>query len=997
MAKIRTKARALDLLGRQQIAGIPTALSELFKNAHDAYADNVEVDYIRKNNLLILRDDGLGMTRDEFEERWLTIGTDSKFVDEDSIEQPVTDLKKANRQIMGEKGVGRLSIAAIGPQVLVMTRATRHGQHSNMVAALVNWTLFSFPKLDLDDIDIPIREVPDGKNLSLEIFQEMKLELIEHVQSLKGKISNEKIKLVTSQVEGFSFAPEKWMDILNQLDEQLDLPRDNLRLDQKGHGTHFVISPVDEILGEEIEEVASNRATEKSSRLEKALLGFTNTMYSGAQPPIIARFRDHTLEGECIDRISESIFYTPSEFSAADHHFEGKFNELGQFEGDISVYGEKRSVVVSWPDAKNKHTLCGPFKINLAYIQGTQRDTSMPPLQWKKLYDKTNRYGGLYIYRDGIRILPYGDSDFDWLRIEQRRSKSASEYFFSYRRMFGCIELSKDNNATLVEKAGREGFIENKAYKQLKSILENFFVQVAADFFNEKGDLSDYFIETRSRQQEQHKALQKRAKLKSEKKKKLKKQLESFFAKLDNEAWDSQVHQFATKVDNLFTSYPNSELSIDDFVFEVEQFCRTSKNELSKKIDISKPSGIGVGKDLEDLWDQYQVEKRRIESYWEEVNDRALKQLVVFEDKYGDRTGLRRRFHDSLTAQNEFHKRQLNEAYKMANESISSLQKQVDNLIRENKQLAKEQLDKVEVDFNSTSFSGKTTDELYSFKKSLETRIETTASEILERLETLTEQLHTSQAGSEENMVSSNELTAALESENDHLKEQHERNMEMVLLGMALGVVNHEFNSNIGVIRRGLSEMQPFAKRSAKFNEILSNVRTGFDHLDGYLRTFTPLTKRLARRKTTITGSSIQDFVSTVFGERVEKEDITLRFSQEFINNSIYTFTSTIYPAFINIIDNAIHWLGKSSGERTITFDATETGFSISDSGPGIRTIDKENVFEFGFSRRVGGQGMGLYVTKETLEKDGFQIALEEYSPNSGATFTIEPKEEVGE
>ncbi len=31
MAKIRTKARALDMLGRQQIAGIPTALSELFK------------------------------------------------------------------------------------------------------------------------------------------------------------------------------------------------------------------------------------------------------------------------------------------------------------------------------------------------------------------------------------------------------------------------------------------------------------------------------------------------------------------------------------------------------------------------------------------------------------------------------------------------------------------------------------------------------------------------------------------------------------------------------------------------------------------------------------------------------------------------------------------------------------------------------------------------------------------------------------------------------
>jgi len=50
------------MLGRQQIAGIPTAISELFKNAHDAYADQVEVDYFRNNGLFVMRDDGLGMS-----------------------------------------------------------------------------------------------------------------------------------------------------------------------------------------------------------------------------------------------------------------------------------------------------------------------------------------------------------------------------------------------------------------------------------------------------------------------------------------------------------------------------------------------------------------------------------------------------------------------------------------------------------------------------------------------------------------------------------------------------------------------------------------------------------------------------------------------------------------------------------------------------------------------------------------------------------------------
>src|SRR5579862_2740056 len=75
MVTFKARARALDMLGRQQIAGIPTAISELFKNAHDAYADRVVVDYFRQASLLVLRDDGVGMSEKDFEERWLTIGT----------------------------------------------------------------------------------------------------------------------------------------------------------------------------------------------------------------------------------------------------------------------------------------------------------------------------------------------------------------------------------------------------------------------------------------------------------------------------------------------------------------------------------------------------------------------------------------------------------------------------------------------------------------------------------------------------------------------------------------------------------------------------------------------------------------------------------------------------------------------------------------------------------------------------------------------------------
>ena len=67
-----------------------------------------------------------------------------------------------------------------------------------------------------------------------------------------------------------------------------------------------------------------------------------------------------------------------------------------------------------------------------------------------------NRIGGLYIYKDGIRVLPYGNPDYDFVDIELNRTKGAGYYYFSYRRMFGYIDIDAEANRNLNEKAGRE-------------------------------------------------------------------------------------------------------------------------------------------------------------------------------------------------------------------------------------------------------------------------------------------------------------------------------------------------------------------------------------------------------------------------------------------------------------------------------------------------------------------------------------------------------------
>src|SRR6188768_2459596 len=78
MAKIKSRARTVDMLGRQQIAGTQNAINELFKNAHDAYAKHARIDFFEDEGTLVIRDDGVGMTKADFEEKWLVLGTESK-------------------------------------------------------------------------------------------------------------------------------------------------------------------------------------------------------------------------------------------------------------------------------------------------------------------------------------------------------------------------------------------------------------------------------------------------------------------------------------------------------------------------------------------------------------------------------------------------------------------------------------------------------------------------------------------------------------------------------------------------------------------------------------------------------------------------------------------------------------------------------------------------------------------------------------------------------
>ena len=153
----QTRARTIDHLGREQIADCPTAISELWKNAYDAYAQSVQL-HIFDGEIptAALVDDGHGMSRQEFVEKWLVVGSESKICGGQGSIDDRNGLPPRERQ--GQKGIGRLSAAALGPLLLVVSKR----KASPFVAALLDWRLFENPFLYLHDIEIPVVEFDDA-------------------------------------------------------------------------------------------------------------------------------------------------------------------------------------------------------------------------------------------------------------------------------------------------------------------------------------------------------------------------------------------------------------------------------------------------------------------------------------------------------------------------------------------------------------------------------------------------------------------------------------------------------------------------------------------------------------------------------------------------------------------------------------------------------------------------------------------------------------------
>lgn len=104
------------------------------------------IEDVRQAQMIRIVDTGIGMSADDLKDRFLVIGTPGKFIEKKSS-------KKGDRPILGEKGIGRLSMMRLGNLALVRSKQEASSYWNEV---RFKWDDFDHPELDLGDIEVEV-------------------------------------------------------------------------------------------------------------------------------------------------------------------------------------------------------------------------------------------------------------------------------------------------------------------------------------------------------------------------------------------------------------------------------------------------------------------------------------------------------------------------------------------------------------------------------------------------------------------------------------------------------------------------------------------------------------------------------------------------------------------------------------------------------------------------------------------------------------------------
>ena len=125
--KISLSLNILNHLGINLYSNIPAVLSEVVANAWDADATEVDINFDISNELVVVTDNGHGMSVEDFNNKYLYVGYQRR----ENGEALSVTLK---RPVMGRKGIGKLSLFSVADTIEV--HSVKDGQKAGLIMNL---------------------------------------------------------------------------------------------------------------------------------------------------------------------------------------------------------------------------------------------------------------------------------------------------------------------------------------------------------------------------------------------------------------------------------------------------------------------------------------------------------------------------------------------------------------------------------------------------------------------------------------------------------------------------------------------------------------------------------------------------------------------------------------------------------------------------------------------------------------------------------------------
>ncbi|MET2851061.1 ATP-binding protein [Vibrio owensii] len=971
MFSFRARARTIDHLGKGQIADTPTAVSELWKNSYDAYARDVALHtYDGERMCGSIIDNGCGMTIKQLIESWLVVGTESKSNKKPVDDQDMFGLEKRHTQ--GEKGIGRLSSAFLSPVTLLVTKK----RYEMFSAVLIDWRMFENPYLSLEEVIVPMQQFDDLSELPC-LCSEMQSDLVDALLNqvdeedpenpwvkftkdeldLYGERHIPTIERIKCFSRDFVFDRKlvvEWSGLLDKVSKEdgdshgtalylLDLNRDlSLLTDRKDRS-----SKDDELLMIKDSVIDTLRAF--VNPFEKDSIDFNYEVVAfgkSGEPNVVLSHQDS---------------FTDEDFSKLEHRIDGEIDEKGWFRGNVIAFGKDRGPVVLKPRVvlDGQITKAGPFAIKLGTFELdiSRKLTSLSEQDFTKLLEKSYTHSGFLIFRDNLRVLPYGRTDNDFFRIEERRGKNAGRYYWANRRLFGQIKLDQTHNRDLKDKAGREGFIMNQAARELRLLVSDLLVQLADKYFGTKSEERKELLDIIRKERQERKDAQKYAKKASARD----------FKNVLVRQTPLLVEVLNESLSLLRSLEDQRGMDLIDKQFSSLEKLESVRGELKTP---TKPPKLNIKN--QELYREYR-------DLYSEFNET----IKVCREKINKLFVSSKKDTPYSIAERSFNSKQA-----VINSQVSRYEQKIknklENILTEWTKDARQDRSRFYSDAISILDSVNSFDDLESNLNNLDMFAINLSDEITIKYEARLKTIEKVEQG-----VNLDSAFSISEEERAFFEDKATKLQAVAQAGLSVEVLSHEIEQQDLLLRRGLNSLPLEIRKHSGF-VTASNAHKA---LTQHIRFISSLKVSGYQSREKITGQMISEHIGKFFEDRFQRQRVEFKISKEFLNISIKDIPSRIYPVFVNILNNALHWVCFSE-KREIEIGIVKGNVVIANTGPAVDEEYVPKLFELFETERRDGHGVGLYLCRENLSIANHKIWYAEDPSEmifkNGANFVIE-------